>query len=112
MAVVYFNTVHSENASDFLDYVSAACFDTVSVLQLVRVVRLDAAQVENVRVALKFLEIDALYEEVRFIGRLCSRNQAALLNACDVSNYDTLHHALNDSHHQDFLPFNRESQCY
>jgi hypothetical protein len=70
VAVVYIDTVHSEYTTNFFDYVSTACFDTISVLKLVRVIRLDSLKFEFVRVAFKYLEIDTLDEQVRLGTRL------------------------------------------
>jgi len=65
MAIVHIDTVDGKDGTDFFDDVGAAGLNAVSVLELIRMVRLHSVQIKDFRVLLERLEVDALHEQVR-----------------------------------------------
>ena len=101
MSVVHIDSIHSEDLTNFFDNIGSASFHTVALLQLVRVISLGTFQVENVRVALEYFEVNSLHEEVGVVLTLSVLHvQVALLNSGHVFDLDGLHNVLNDGHEE------------
>ena len=109
MPVIHIDAIDGKDFAYFFDYVGAACFYTVAVLQLIGVVGLDTREVKGIRIALKRLEIDTLNEKVRLISRFVRPNQPAAFNARNVANKHTVKYVLDDSEQKQFLVLNREA---
>jgi len=83
--IVYIDSVHSEDFTDFLYDVSSAGFYSVALFQLIRVVSLSSLQVKNFWVTFKHFEIDTLNEKMRIILALSVLHvEMALLNARNI----------------------------
>ena len=84
MSLVNCNTVDVEDCVDLLWDVGSTCFNSVPLLERVRVVWANSPQVANWVVLLKGSEVNALHEQVRLSS--ARLNKRTLFNSLDVAN--------------------------